>query len=197
MMELRNFSSICISIPFSHFDDYEICQELCQDIICHSTGNQTKEKQDFKTNFSLYQELISSSIIYNNEQIAEIHDSELEYIQLDHKQCHLALLMDNLVHLTIKTDPLPGESRTNQICTLPLTIKGIPKDSCLVESWHGEDCDDKDPTKPGNITSANAAEEELNKTFESLTLETSIDMAAPEADPLTDVDKKYGILILK
>ncbi|CAC5410191.1 unnamed protein product [Mytilus coruscus] len=127
------------------------------------------------------------------------------------------------------------------------------KDSCLVESWHGEDCDgtehcicknqdklsktdinnvfldlnddekkiyktfkreslwtighiwnkmeiinliDKDPTKPGNITSANAAEEELNKIFESLTLETSIDMAAPEADPLTDVDKSMESLSL-
>lgn len=53
---------------------------------------------------------------------------------------------------------------------------------------------DKDPTIPGNITSANAAGDELNKTFESLTLETSIDMAALEADPLTDVDKSMESL---
>ena len=182
-----------------------------------------------------------------------VHDSVECKHDVSLQQCHLALLMDNLVHLTIKTDPLPGESRTNQICTLPLTIKGIPKDSCLVESWHGEDCDgsehcicknqdklsktdintvfldlnddekkiyktfkreslwtighiwnkmeiinliDKDPTKPGNITSANAAGDELNKTFESLTLETSIDMAALEADPLTDVDKSMESLSL-
>ncbi|CAC5363774.1 KIF21 [Mytilus coruscus] len=49
--------------------------------------------------------------------------------------------MDNFIHLSFKTDPLPGENRTTQICTLPLTIKGIPRYSYQVQNWHAEECD--------------------------------------------------------
>lgn len=69
----------------------------------------------------------------------EENDESVHYVSI--KQCHLALLMDNLVHLSFKTDPLPGENRTTQICTLPLTIKGIPRDSFQVQNWHAEECD--------------------------------------------------------
>lgn len=50
-------------------------------------------------------------------------------------------MMDNLVYLTLKSDPKPGEVRTNQICTLPITLKGIAKNSKEVLDWHGTDCD--------------------------------------------------------
>ena len=52
------------------------------------------------------------------------------------RQCYNILGMDNLVRLTTKRDPLPDEGRTNQVCTLPLTIKGLPKDHAITEAWH-------------------------------------------------------------
>ncbi|VDI60748.1 Hypothetical predicted protein [Mytilus galloprovincialis] len=75
-------------------------------------------------------------LIYRN---VEENDESVHSVSI--KQCHLALLMDNLVHLSFKTDPLPGENRTTPICTLPLTIKGIPRDSFQVQNWHAEECD--------------------------------------------------------
>ncbi|VDI78876.1 Hypothetical predicted protein [Mytilus galloprovincialis] len=53
--------------------------------------------------------------------------------------------MDNLVRLKYHNDPNPGESRSMQICTLPITVKGMPKDALIVESWHDEQvCDGTD-----------------------------------------------------
>lgn len=53
------------------------------------------------------------------------------------RECHLALLMDNLVHLTMAVDPRPGQCRTNQLCTLPLmSVKGIPKNAYITSNWH-------------------------------------------------------------
>lgn len=60
------------------------------------------------------------------------------------KDCHLILFMDNLVRLKFRADPCPGESRALQLCTLPITLKGIPKDSLTVASWHGADCEGQD-----------------------------------------------------
>ena len=68
-------------------------------------------------------------------------DQDAECLQeVSMKQCHLALLMDNLVHLTMNVDPHPGQSRTNQLCTLPLTVKGIPKNAHLTSCWHTNSC---------------------------------------------------------
>ncbi|VDI72180.1 Hypothetical predicted protein [Mytilus galloprovincialis] len=54
-------------------------------------------------------------------------------------------MMDNLVRLKYHNDPNPGESRSMQICTLPITVKGMPKDALIVESWHDEQvCDGTD-----------------------------------------------------
>lgn len=60
------------------------------------------------------------------------------------KDCHLILFMDNLVRLKFRADPCPGESRALQLCTLPITLKGIPKDSLTVASLHGADCEGQD-----------------------------------------------------
>lgn len=56
------------------------------------------------------------------------------------QDCYLILFMDNLVRLKTRSDPMPNESRTKQICTLPITLKGIPRDSSIVLAWHSENC---------------------------------------------------------
>ena len=60
--------------------------------------------------------------------------------KLNLQECHIILMMDNLVRLTTKSDPDPGESRTGQLCTLPLTIQGLPKDNVETRRWHLEGC---------------------------------------------------------
>ena len=60
------------------------------------------------------------------------------------RDCYLIFFMDNLVQLTMKTDPQPGERRISQLCTLPITIKGIPKDSNEVLTWHLPLCEEKE-----------------------------------------------------
>ncbi|CAC5418112.1 unnamed protein product [Mytilus coruscus] len=55
------------------------------------------------------------------------------------RDCHLILMMDNLVRMT-RSDPYPGENRSGQLCTLPLTLQGLPKDSSVTDSWHTADC---------------------------------------------------------
>ncbi|KAH3851808.1 hypothetical protein DPMN_094294 [Dreissena polymorpha] len=57
------------------------------------------------------------------------------------RDCVLVLMMDNLVRLKKHADPDPGESRSMQICTLPITIKGIPKDALECVNWHDADCE--------------------------------------------------------
>ena len=58
------------------------------------------------------------------------------------RQCHPILMLDNLVRFSdkpgkpnIKTNP---GVRGNQLCTLPLTIQGLP--DRIVEQWHEPDC---------------------------------------------------------
>ncbi len=61
------------------------------------------------------------------------------------RDCHLVLCVDNLVRLTFHKDANRGESRSSQICTLPITLMGIPKDSVVVQSWHDSGlCDGSD-----------------------------------------------------
>lgn len=50
--------------------------------------------------------------------------------------CHIVLMLDNLVRLKFRNDPDLGECRSKQICTLPITIQGVPKDASEVSSWH-------------------------------------------------------------
>ena len=58
------------------------------------------------------------------------------HTEVNLRQCYNILGMDNLVRLTMKRDPLPSEGRTNQVCTLPLTVKGLPKDHVVCDLWH-------------------------------------------------------------
>ena len=58
------------------------------------------------------------------------------HTEVNLRQCYNILGMDNLVRLTMKRDPLPSEGRTNQVCTLPLTVKGLSKDHVVCDSRH-------------------------------------------------------------
>ena len=61
---------------------------------------------------------------------------------LNLRESILTFMMDNLVKLRYHDDPYPGECRSQQLCTLPITVKGIPPDCFTVDQWHDpEMCD--------------------------------------------------------
>ena len=55
------------------------------------------------------------------------------------RQCLPIVMLDNLVRFTDKKNANPGV-KGNQLCTLPITIQGLPKDSSIIEQWHDVDC---------------------------------------------------------
>lgn len=59
------------------------------------------------------------------------------------RECHLILLLDNLVKCTYKKTATTkrGDALTNQMCTLPITLQGFPEDSAITETWHTAECD--------------------------------------------------------
>ena len=59
------------------------------------------------------------------------------------RKCHLILLLDNLVKWTNKkvTTTKRSETMTNLMCTLPITLQGLPEDSAITNKWHTEACD--------------------------------------------------------
>ena len=62
--------------------------------------------------------------------------------QVSLRDCFVFAMRDNLVTLTEKSNPEPGESRTGQVNTIQGTDLGIPKDSLLVSNVHMENgCD--------------------------------------------------------
>ena len=52
------------------------------------------------------------------------------------RDTYVNLRIDNLVRLRFSDDPSPGESRSRQMCTLPVSIEGLPKDATIVQEWH-------------------------------------------------------------
>ncbi|KAL3872789.1 hypothetical protein ACJMK2_035990 [Sinanodonta woodiana] len=65
--------------------------------------------------------------------------SDLHLVSL--RECHLVLFLDNLVRLQKRADPDRGSSHTTQICTLPIIVKGLPKDNEVTLDWHLEECE--------------------------------------------------------
>ena len=57
------------------------------------------------------------------------------------RQCHLILMLDNLVRWHHADDVRPGQADTDQMCTLPITIQGLPLDSKITDEWHLPECD--------------------------------------------------------
>lgn len=56
------------------------------------------------------------------------------------RDCAIVLMLDNLVRLKYHADPDPGESRSMQLCTLPVTLKGMPLDAVEIDDWHDYEC---------------------------------------------------------
>ncbi|KAL3857584.1 hypothetical protein ACJMK2_012233 [Sinanodonta woodiana] len=66
-------------------------------------------------------------------------DSDLNLVSL--RECHLVLFLDNLVRLQKRADPDHGSRHSTQICTLPITVKKLPKDNEVTLDWHLEECE--------------------------------------------------------
>ena len=82
------------------------------------------------------------------------------------RDCHLMIMLDNLVRLTHRSDPTPGENRSGQKCLLPITYQALPMDSLEASLWHDPDicngsnsCLCKEPTK---LSSADIEDKILN-----------------------------------
>lgn len=56
------------------------------------------------------------------------------------RSCHLILMLDNLVRLQYIADPNPSEHRSKQLCTLPITLQGLPLDTTITQELHLADC---------------------------------------------------------
>ena len=66
-----------------------------------------------------------------------------EFVRM--RDCYVILMLDNLVRLKHNDDPDRGENRSKQMCLLPITVQGLPKNSAVVTSWHdGATCDGSD-----------------------------------------------------
>ncbi|CAC5397541.1 unnamed protein product [Mytilus coruscus] len=88
-------SSIC-RYWFSHFDDFRVCAELCNDVIEHCTSkSQTPPLQ--KTHWSLYEKL--KATVFTPNQI-EIHtiikESDLEFLDTNWKENYSETEWDRL-----------------------------------------------------------------------------------------------------
>ena len=58
------------------------------------------------------------------------------------RECILLFMMNNLVRLSKHQDTLRSESRSYQLCTLPLSVKRLPVNSEIIDSWHtNAECD--------------------------------------------------------
>ncbi|KAJ8309906.1 hypothetical protein KUTeg_011771 [Tegillarca granosa] len=88
----------------------------------------------------LKEKAISDFCYYNTylKKYELTYESDCGIVQrtVNLRDCRLIVLMDNLVRLKYHKDPEPGESRSMQICTLPITVKGLPKDARVVDNWH-------------------------------------------------------------
>ncbi|CAC5361529.1 unnamed protein product [Mytilus coruscus] len=68
------------------------------------------------------------------------------------QECLIVVMMDNLVRLKYHSDPSPGENRSMQLCTLPITIKGVPINSLEIEEkWHDQNICDQSNCCPCKI----------------------------------------------
>ena len=77
------------------------------------------------------------------------HDAYLRYYDLQYetdagvvinqvrmRDTYPMLRLDNLVRWRLNDDPNPGESRSKQMSTLPVSLEGLPRDSAIVNTWH-------------------------------------------------------------
>ena len=62
------------------------------------------------------------------------------------RECHPILMLDNLVRLknADETTVSRGVRKSRNLCTLPITLQGLPTDSVTTSQWHLSDCDGTD-----------------------------------------------------
>jgi hypothetical protein len=101
------------------------------------TAAEQRLKHEAQTNACHYHAFVKRSLLEYRMACGVVRR------QVGLQDCMLVLCMDNLVRLTVHSDPNRGESRSSQICMLPVTIMGIPADSSTVDSWHESQCDGK------------------------------------------------------
>ena len=70
-----------------------------------------------------------------------MHDSNPISHLVSLRDCHLVFLVDNLVRIRTRGDPGPSLTNTTQVCILPVTVKGLPRNVKCTADWHGENCD--------------------------------------------------------
>ena len=81
-----------------------------------------------------------------------LNDKSTEHHLVSLRECHLIFLVDNLVRIQRKSDPEHGSKKTLQLCTLPITIKGLPRNSKITDSWHTDNCDGSESCSCKNKT---------------------------------------------
>lgn len=68
-------------------------------------------------------------------------DTSVQPHAVSMRDCHLIFLVDNLVRTQKKRDPESGRMKSIQLCTLPITVKGLPRNSKVTDAWHSDTCD--------------------------------------------------------
>ena len=90
------------------------------------------------------------------------------------RQCHVILMLDNLVKKKSGDNPARGEYESQHMCTIPITLQGLPKDDSMTEHWHDTaTCDGSWNCKCKNRTKLN--KDDIEKTlFKMSVTENSI-----------------------
>ena len=81
------------------------------------------------------------------------------------RECHPILMLDNLVRLknADETTVSRGVRKSKTLCTLPITLQGLPIDSATTSQWHLSECDGTDTCackKPVTLTKS-----DINRTL--------------------------------
>lgn len=68
-------------------------------------------------------------------------DTSVQPDAVSMRDCHLIFLVDNLVRTQKKRDPESGRMKSIQLCTLPIPVKGLPRNSKVTDAWHSDSCE--------------------------------------------------------
>ncbi|KAK3580918.1 hypothetical protein CHS0354_008208 [Potamilus streckersoni] len=120
-----------LSVPSNSSNIHQV-EEAKLHYICHQYKVLFLEDQWLR--ICEFEEHFQSNI--GEETVSSI-DSDLHLISL--RECHLILFLDN--SLQKRAEPCRGSNHKTQICTLPITVKGLPKDNEVTLDWHLEECE--------------------------------------------------------
>ena len=110
-----------------------------------STANMSRSRsgaEDVIHRLSQYDKIAYDVFIRSHPLKCKSHHEDNESTKLiQFKDCHCIFEIDNLVKLTQHCDPARGHTHYTSIPTLPMTLKGVPKDHHAISQWHQADCD--------------------------------------------------------